>query len=199
VLTDGGDPPILPVWWRHPDDADLLAVDDELLVGPDVLVAPVFEAGATRRDVRLPPGTWFGLHDDEPHEGRFTAAVTIDRIPAFVRAGAVLPTDEAGRDVLRLFPPDPDEPASSTWYRDAGDGYGPGRTDRFEVAAEDDGWAVRRTVGEAGYEVDDGDLAVVLHGGPWTVSVDGGAPQATAGGQPVRTGDFAELVVRRPD
>jgi hypothetical protein len=50
-----------------------------------------------------------------------------------------------------------------------------------------------------GYEVDDTDLAVVVHGGPWTVSVDGGEAQATEPGQPVRVADFAELVVRRPD
>ena len=34
----------------------------------------------------------------------------MDRIPVFVRAGAVLPTEEAGRDVLHLFPPDVGEP-----------------------------------------------------------------------------------------
>ena len=37
---------------------------------------------------------------------------------------------------------------------------------------------------------------VVVHGGDWTVSVDGGSPVEAGTDQPVVTGDFAELVVR---
>ena len=122
-------------------------------------------------------------------------------IPVFVRNGAVLPTDEAGADVLALYPPDVGlpEPQYSSWYRDAGDGYGPHRIDDFSVQVTDEQtWTVTRTADEASYPVDDTDLAVVLHGGPWTVSVDGGEPQTTEAGQARRVGDFAELVVRRP-
>ena len=60
-------------------------------------------------------------------------------------------------------------------------------------------WMIVRDVPrESSYAVDDDDLAVVVHGGPWTVSVDGGEAQAAEPGQPLRVGDFAELVVRRP-
>ena len=215
-VSDGGDPPILPVWWTGwPEaeaacvDPDLLAVDDEFLVGPHVLVAPVFAAGVTERTVRLPVGGWYDLVGDERREGTFSAPVTMDRIPVFVRAGAVLATDEVGRDVLHLYPPDESaEPRQSSWYRDASDGYGPHRLDEFEVSAGDSSnWTVRRRAGaeaafrqpeDDAYEVDDDDLAVVVHGGPWTVSADGGDAQVAEPGQPVRVGDFAELVVRRP-
>ena len=57
---------------------------------------------------------------------------------------------------------------------------------------------VRDVPPESSYEVDDDDLAVVVHGGPWTVSADGGEAQVAEPGQPLRVGDFAELVVRRP-
>jgi len=203
-----GSPPIVPVWWSGTrgaemasEDPDLLAVDDEFLVGPHVLVAPVFAAEATERHVLLPPGSWFDLADDSRHEGAVTTTVTMDRIPVFVRAGAVLPTDDAGADVLALFPPDAGlpEPTHSAWYRDAGDGYGPHRLDGFSVAATDAStWTVTRQAENADYEVDDTDLAVVIAGGPWTVSVDGAEPQAVELGQSLRVGDFAELVGRRP-
>lgn len=203
----GGDPPILPVWWptqgAPPEDPDLLAIDDEFLVGPDLLVAPVFELGATRRSVRFPPGSWFDLVGEGRHEGVIEVEVTMQRIPVFVRAGSVVPTDDAGRDLLHLYPPDEGrlglrEPAE--WYRDAGDGYGPHRYDVFEVTALDDSsWMIVRDVPpESSYEVDDDDLAVVVHGGPWTVAADGGEAQVAEPGQPLRVGDFVELVVRRP-
>ncbi len=199
---------ILPVWWPvdggSVTDADLLAVEDEFLCGPDVLVAPVFVAGATEREVRLPPGTWFDLHGDERRDGSLTVPVTMARIPVFVRAGSVLPVDDDGADVLHLYPPDSGpagerEPAA--WYRDAGDGDGPSRWDRFEVRGDDSVWVVRRTRDRdpEAYEVDDSGLLVVVHGGTWTVAVDGGEAQAVERGQSLRVGDFAELVVRRPD
>ncbi len=198
---------ILPVWWPVEGaactDPDLLAVDDEFLCGPDVLVAPVFAAGATGREIRLPPGGWFALDGDERYEGTFTVPVTIDRIPVYVRAGSVLPTDEDGQAVLHAYPPDAGlagERGPAFWYRDAGDGYGPSRMDHLQVRSFDGDWTVnrRRDHNREAFAVDDTDLAVVLHGGRWTVSVDGGEPQATEPGQSLRVGDFAELVVRGP-
>jgi alpha-glucosidase len=198
-LSAGGDPMILPVWWPDSADPDLLAVDDEFLVGPDVLVAPVFSPDATRRDVRLPSGTWFDLAGEVRHQGVVGVEVSIDRIPVFVRAGAVLPTDEAGRDVLAVYPPDASrDPSPSSWYRDDGDGYGPVRWEEFAVHGNGSTWTVeRRATAASTYEVDDDDLAVVVHGGPWMLSADGSEPQGAEPGQPLRVGDFAELVLRR--
>jgi hypothetical protein len=119
----------------------------------------------------------------------------MDRIPVFVRAGAVLPADEDGRDVLHVYP-DPAAAVTSPWYRDAGDGYGPHRVDELTV---EPGGVVRRTVVEDGFTVEDTDLAIVVHGGPWTVAVDGAEPVVVAEGQALRVGDFTELAVRRPD
>ncbi len=198
LLAGGGGGPLTrPVWWPDSDGPDLLDVDDAFLCGPDLLVAPIFEAGVTRRAVRLPAGTWWELAGEAAHEGSAEVEVTMDRIPVFVRAGAVLPADESGRDVLHLYPPG-SAGGSSWWIRDAGDGYGPSRSEELQAQASNDGWSVTRRVVDDGYEVDDGDLAVVLHGGPWTVTADGGPAQAAEAGEPVRVGDFAELVVRRP-
>lgn len=205
ALSAGGDPLILPVWWPGTDDADLLAVDDAFLCGPDVLVAPVFSEGATSRRIRLPPGPWYDLVGEKAHEGVAGVEVAMDRIPVFLRAGSVLPTEVAGRDVLRLVPPGGRAAGrSSRWYRDAGDGYAGGRWEELTVATEGDGpgeeWVVRRRVLDATYPVVDDDLAVVVHGGGgWTVAADGGEAVIAEVGQALRVGDFAELVVRRAD
>lgn len=43
-----------PLWWIAPDDPFTLSIDDQFLIGDEVLVAPVTEQGAMARDVYLP-------------------------------------------------------------------------------------------------------------------------------------------------
>ncbi len=73
------------------------------MCGPALLAAPVVEAGATRRSVYLPAtaGGWYDLHSGErvvsgEKACRLDAAVTPDRIPVYVRAGAILPLAAEG-------------------------------------------------------------------------------------------------------
>ncbi|XP_036390383.1 SITS-binding protein [Megalops cyprinoides] len=49
-----GSPIYRPLWWISPDDALTHGIDDEFLIGDEVLVAPVTERGALRRDIYLP-------------------------------------------------------------------------------------------------------------------------------------------------
>ncbi|MFT3943000.1 MAG: glycoside hydrolase family 31 protein [Ancrocorticia sp.] len=67
-------------------------IDDQYLFGPNLLVAPVLEPGATQRSVYLPGGAWYDWHTDEVLGGqRFLAAdAPLDRIPLYARAGSVI-------------------------------------------------------------------------------------------------------------
>lgn len=78
-----------------PEDAETHAVDDQYMMGPDVLVAPVL-AGQSEREVYLPAGTWYHFWTHERIEGgrHVTVAAPLDQIPAFVRDGAILPLAE---------------------------------------------------------------------------------------------------------
>ena len=60
-------------------------------------MAPVLEEGARSRWVPLPSGQWYPLEANEPLEGGrdVEVAAPIDHTPVFVRAGAVIPMDEA--------------------------------------------------------------------------------------------------------
>ncbi len=55
----------MPLMRHHaltdPDDPALAGLDDQYMLGPDVLVAPVLERGMRRRPVRLPAGEWVDL------------------------------------------------------------------------------------------------------------------------------------------
>ena len=64
------------------------------MFGPDLLVAPVLEAGARERPVYLPAGTaWTDAWTDATLPGgqTVTAAAPLARIPLYLRAGASLP------------------------------------------------------------------------------------------------------------
>ena len=91
--SETGEPVQRPLVFDHQDDPAVIDLDDEYLLGRDLLVAPVTRPGTTGRDVYLPEGYWYDWHSGEVHEGGQTivAATPIDRIPVYVRAGAAIP------------------------------------------------------------------------------------------------------------
>ena len=139
----------LPVM-RHPalvfpEDRVLRAVDDQLMLGDILLAKPVSrpmyhrpggEAISPADDgvtVYLPKGRlWYDLESGARYPGGqdITVSAPLDKIPVFLRGGAILPwgpaleyteqpTDEPLE--IRVFP---GEDGSFALYEDAGDGYG---------------------------------------------------------------------------
>ncbi|NXP53378.1 SP15 protein, partial [Heliornis fulica] len=49
-----GHPIFRPVWWLSPTDPTAFTIEDEFLIGDEVLVAPITEKGKTWRDIYLP-------------------------------------------------------------------------------------------------------------------------------------------------
>ncbi|ROT97698.1 glycoside hydrolase family 31 protein [Histidinibacterium lentulum] len=92
--AETGIPPMRPAFFDFPDDPALHDVSDAYLFGPDLLVAPVIDAGATTRPVRLPAGVdWTCAWTGTRHPGGrwIEADAPLDRIPLFLRDGADLP------------------------------------------------------------------------------------------------------------
>jgi alpha-D-xyloside xylohydrolase len=78
----------------YPGDPEVRDLWDEYLFGWDLLVAPLWRAGARERRVYLPKGVWESFWNrQERHEGPAWLSVRapLDRIPVFVRAGALVP------------------------------------------------------------------------------------------------------------
>jgi len=99
---DSGAPLVRGLMWDYPGDpaAWTEKYKYQFLLGRDLLVAPVYRSqaasGGWRRGIHLPQGTWFDYWDGR----QATAAaagrdldlqVTLDKLPVFVRAGAILP------------------------------------------------------------------------------------------------------------
>jgi alpha-glucosidase len=61
---------------------------------------------------------------------RIWLSAELDQIPILVRAGSLLPLEEANRVILQIYPPG-EATGSGLLYSDAGDGYRDWRLDRF--------------------------------------------------------------------
>lgn len=89
-----GTPVMRTLFYEFPADAKSWDVSDEYLFGPDLLVAPVMDAGVTARPVYLPTGAqWTNAWTGEVLPGGQTVTVLapLDTIPLFLRNGAALP------------------------------------------------------------------------------------------------------------
>ncbi len=69
-------------------------IGDQFLLGPTLMVAPVYEYGARHRSVYLPEECiWYDFYTGRVVEnGRQDVAAPYERIPLFVPAGSILPT-----------------------------------------------------------------------------------------------------------
>jgi alpha-glucosidase len=177
--TQTGIPIVRPLLLAFQDDPTTHTLDDEFLCGDALLVAPVLEEGATRRRVYLPAGYWYDFWTDTLYEGTawVEAEAPLERIPVFVRAGAVIPTgpetDYVGQRptdplTLHLYPPAEGEEVVSFLYEDDGEtpAYRDGlyRLYRFAFSAKKGGAALEWTV-EGAYDPGPRQVEALLHRG----------------------------------
>lgn len=88
-----GLPVMRPLLLEYPHDPETYNLSDQFLVGEDLLVCPVYQPGATHRHVYLPEGTWVDFWTGNRVTGpaHLLAAAPLERLPLYVRAGAILP------------------------------------------------------------------------------------------------------------
>jgi alpha-glucosidase len=161
----------------------------EFGVGDQLLVCPVTQAGVEGRWMYLPKGQWYYYWTDELREGgaEVWAAAGLERIPVYVRAGAVVPmypvmqyVGEQAVQELTLHVYHKEGRHTSTLYDDGGEGYGyeqgqaTVRTYTTEGTAT--GIALRQQT-EGDYQPSWKTCRVVLHGlvldTAYTATVDG--------------------------
>jgi len=125
-----GVPIFQPLLLNYQDDANTLAIDDEFMVGSDLLVAPILKPGSTGRLVYLPKGTWFDYWTGRQVAGgrMIHADAPLETVPFYVRGGAIIPmgpemnyVGEKTTDPLTFeIYPDAQGNASTSLYEDDG-------------------------------------------------------------------------------
>ena len=144
-----GIPPLRPLWFEYPGDVKAALIDDQYLVGKDLLVAPVLREGQKTRPVYFPKGdVWIDWWDGTRHEGGTSAqiAAPLERLPLFLRAGASIPIQPVVQNTgeMRQVPLTIavalGANGTGSVYQDEGDGYGyrkgESRMTQIELRAE---------------------------------------------------------------
>ena len=85
-----GVPPTRPLWLAYPHDHQAVDQDQEWLLGPDLLVAPVVREGATGRSIYFPAGCWRSPDGKRTIRGHRTelVAARLSALPYFIRCGS---------------------------------------------------------------------------------------------------------------
>ena len=87
------------MWMHYPKTEDLFAIDDQYLVGSDLLVKPVTSPGVVETAVKFPTDdTWYDAESlkvvsSSSHAGSYeeiTVPSDLDTIPVFQRGGSVI-------------------------------------------------------------------------------------------------------------
>ena len=91
-----GEPIVRPLVYEYSHDKMVRNICDEYLLGKFVLVAPVTVPGKFAREVYLPEGEWYDYETNEKYTGGkyILADAPLDKVPVFIRAGAILPVAE---------------------------------------------------------------------------------------------------------
>ncbi|MGH7245052.1 MAG: TIM-barrel domain-containing protein [Phycisphaerales bacterium] len=99
--SENGVPVIRPMAFAFPEDEAATREQFQYMFGPDLLAAPMYQSG-TQRPVYLPRGKWRDYWSGELQEGPRTVIVDapLERMPLFVREGAIIPMLAPGVDTL---------------------------------------------------------------------------------------------------
>ncbi|HEY1113054.1 MAG TPA: TIM-barrel domain-containing protein, partial [Chitinophagaceae bacterium] len=94
------------------NDTAVRRIGDQFLLGPSLMVSPVYNYGQRTREVYLPKGQgWYDLYTGKRFEGgqKVKADAPYERMPLFVKEGSIIPfgpdlqyTDEKPSDTLTL-------------------------------------------------------------------------------------------------
>ncbi len=150
-----GTPVLRPLLYHFPDDLATYQLHDQALLGPQLLMAPIYHPGREHRYVYLPAGAWYDWWSDELIAGpaHLLAHAPLERMPLYVRAGAIIPggpdlsyADERALDplTLDLYPGD----GTFTLYEDDGRSF---EYERGQFCTTS--YTLRRTGGRLDFEI----------------------------------------------
>ncbi len=101
---------------NYQNDSSTYNLDDQFMIGDDLLLAPVVKPDVTRRLVYLPAGTWYDYWTNKKYNGGTMISVEapLEVVPMFVRGGAIIPLGP----VLNYVGEKPTDPITFNVYPD---------------------------------------------------------------------------------
>ncbi len=174
-----GTPILRPLAYLDQTDTETLYRNDEFAVGDHILICPVMRPGISERTVYIPRGNWFNIWNDHEYHGgkEHVIGCPIDRMPVFIRAGAVIPQWPKQQYVGELEVIEVSlhvyfnkgKEVLSYLYEDAGDNYGYkmglSKTHKFYVKGNSKNFIISHIV-EGDFETNK-TFKIVVHGIPF--------------------------------
>jgi alpha-glucosidase len=125
-----GVPLFRPLVLNYQTDSNTRNLDDQFMIGDDLLVAPILQQNQTSRLVYLPEGVWYDYWTNKMQQGGTMIRVDapLEIVPMFVRGGSIIPqgaemnyVGEKPNDPISFYIyPDEKGRASTTLYEDDG-------------------------------------------------------------------------------
>ena len=83
-----------PLVLNYPNDENTFNLNDEFMLGDNILVAPILKVGQTRRMVYLPEGKWVHYDNHMVYNGNqyIIVEAKLDECPIFVKYNSIIPT-----------------------------------------------------------------------------------------------------------
>ena len=95
-----------PLGFVYPDDKMAIRVEDQLMLGNEIMIAPVYEQNARGRYVYLPEEMKFikfmpdgSISEEVLEKGVHYVDVALNEVPLFIRSGKCIPVAEAAECV----------------------------------------------------------------------------------------------------
>ena len=206
-----GTPMLRPIVFLDQTDRETVDRDHEFLCGDHILVCPILQEGITETLSYIPRGKWYDYWTNQPITGgqEHNLPVKRDEIPIFIKQGAVIPkypiqqyVGEKVVDTVTLDIYHTDEPETSFFYDDGGDGYayesGNFNLSTFTVDGTNDGLTINQKI-EGDYQSIVQSYRINFKGLPFDVNsvvVDGQAVELADEGVVV-TSKFGRIEVRK--
>ena len=141
-----GVPAQRPLFFNYPLDERTKQINDEVMIGDNILFAPIVRQGLVSRAVYLPEGTWVNYFTKEVYEGgrEYLIDMPLEATGIFVKAGAVIPMyknllhiDNKKLDTLYLYVEQGGD-GEYVHYEDDGESldYRKGIYNRYKIAKE---------------------------------------------------------------
>lgn len=167
-----------PLLYHFSDDPGTYQIHDQVMLGPWLMAAPVYQPGRESRAVYLPKDVWYDWWTGERIDAGagprpILVHAPLERMPLYARAGAIVPsgpalshTDERPLDrlTLDLFPGD----GALTLYEDDGHSFaheqGQLCTTRYDLRLAGDTLTLTIGAREGGYAPPAREVALRVQG-----------------------------------
>lgn len=107
-----GLPLLRPLVMNYDNDSNTYELNDEFMLGDQMIIAPVLKQGVTKRMVYLPEGKWYDYQSKKEFtKGYHIVDAPLDTIPVFVKSGSIIPKSKVNQYIkeereiiLELYP-----------------------------------------------------------------------------------------------